>query len=439
MNKHDKPRGAEISRRDVLTGMALGAVASGGAGGLLGACHALKGSGGSDSELIKIGYVSPQTGALASFALADDFVVKEVNKALSRGIKSGGKTRQVQIIVKDSQSNPNRAADVARDLINGDKVDLILASSTPETTNPVSDQCEANGMPNVTTIVPWEAWFFGRGKKPGESFQYSTMFFFGMKEFTDCFISMWDRMEVSGRNVACLWPNDVDANAFRQGFGPPMKKANYTPVAPSGYENGTSDFSAQINTFKSSGAQLFTCTPIPPDFNTFWKQAAQQGYRPRLATVAKVMLFPSEAEALGELSNNIATDIWWSPQHPNRSSLTGQTAQELAAAFTAETGKQWTQALGSVYSLFEIAANVLGTVDDAHDRLAVAHALKTLKYEGMSGPLDFTAGPQPGIAIQKIVGGQWRRGKRFPWDVYIVHNHEYGAVPLSGDLQPTYG
>ncbi len=436
--KKGRARVNEISRREMLAGMGVGAVALGGGGALLEGCRSLKSSAVSTSEVVKIGYVSPQTGALASFALADNFIIKEITRALSKGITSGGKTRSVQIIVKDSQSSPNRAADVARDLINADKVDLVLASSTPDTTNPVSDQCEANGMPNVTTIVPWEAWFFGRGKKPGESFKYSTMFFFGMEELTDCFISMWNRTEVSKKNVACLWPNDVDANAFRRGFPPAMAKAGYTPVAPSGYENGTADYSAQISTFKSADAQLFTCTPIPPDFNTFWKQAAQQGYRPKLATVAKVMLFPSEAEALGELSNNIATDIWWSPQHPCKSSLTGQSARDLAAAFTADSGKQWTQALGSIYSLFEIAAAALGAVDDVHDREAVAHALKTLKYEGMSGPLDFTTGPQPGIAMQKIVGAQWRRGKQFPWDVYIVDNSAYKAVPVGGDLEPTY-
>jgi branched-chain amino acid transport system substrate-binding protein len=435
-NKSGELRG--IGRRHLLANMGLGAMALGGSS-VLGACRSLKGSGSGDTELLKIGYVSPQTGALASFAIADNFVVKQINQALSKGIKSGSKTRKVQIIVKDSQSNPNRAADVTRELINNDKVDLVVASSTPDTTNPVSDQCEANGMPNVTTIAPWEAWFFGRGKKPGESFNYSTMFFFGMQEFTDLFVAMWNRVQVSSRNVACLWPNDVDANAFRGGFPPAMTKANYTAIAPSGYENGTADFSAQISTFKHADAQLFTCTPIPPDFNTFWKQAAQQGYRPKLATVAKVMLFPAEAEALGELSKNIATDIWWSPYHPCKSSLTGQSARELADAFTAETGKQWTQALGSIYSLFEIAAHALGSVDDPHDRKAVAHALKTLKYEGMSGVLDFTAGPQPGIALQKIVGAQWRRGKRFPWDVSIVHNSEYKAVALTGDLEPTYG
>lgn len=426
---------AEISRRAILRGVGAGALLLGG-GTTLSACS-LKGSdSGDSSDAIRIGYVSPQTGPLASFALADNFVVKQIQEALGKGIKSGGKTRKVEIIVKDTQSDPGRAGNVAKELITVDKVDLVVASGTPDTSNPVSDQCEANGMPNCTTIVPWQAWFFGRGKKPGESFKYSTMFFFGMEEFTQLFVGMWDRIGAN-KNVACLWPNDVDANAFRAGFKEPMEKAGYKAIAPSGYQNGTSDFSAQINTFKQGDAELFTCTPIPPDFNTFWKQAAQQGYKPKLATVAKVMLFPSEAEALGPLSNNIATDLWWSPAHPYKSSIDGTSAKDLADKFAAETGKQWTQALGSVYSLFEVAVEAFKAVDDPHDRNAVAEALKKVKYQGMSGTLDFAAGPQPGIAMQKIVGGQWRPGTKFPWDIVIVHNATFPDVPVAGDLEPT--
>jgi branched-chain amino acid transport system substrate-binding protein len=443
MTANEAPLEAELTRRSLLRGAGAGAVLLGG-GGVLSACSSnLKGAksssktSGAGSDTIKIGYVSPQTGPLASFALADTFVVGLAREALAKGIKSGSKTRKIEIIVKDTQSDPVRAASVARDLINNDKVDLVVASGTPDTSNPVSDQCEANGMPNCTTIVPWEAWFFGRGKKQGESFKYSTMFFFGMKEFTDLFLGMWNKVGHAGKTVACLWPNDVDANAFRAGFKDPMAARGYKAIAPNGYQDGISDFSAQISTFKKANAELFTCTPIPPDFNTFWKQAAQQGYKPRLATVAKVMLFPSEAEALGTLSNNIATDLWWSPFHPYKSSLTGDTAKQLADKFAASTGKQWTQALGSVYSLFEIAAEAMRAVDDPHDHNAVAAELNKLSYEGMSGPLDFAAGPEPGIALQKIVGGQWRPGTTFPWDIVIVDNSTYPAVPVGGDLAPT--
>ncbi|MGW2149912.1 ABC transporter substrate-binding protein [Nonomuraea bangladeshensis] len=424
-----------MNRRSFLSAVGLGAAAIGGAP-LLSACGGLKGTGASSSDVLKIGYVSPQTGALAGFATADNFVVKQVTEALRGGFTAGGKKRTVEIIVKDTQSNPNRATEVTRQLINSDKVDLIVGSSTPDTTNPVADQCEANGIPNVTTIAPWEAWWNGRGGKDGEGFTYTTLFFFGMQEFADCFFPMWERMEVGNKNVAALWPNDTDANAFRQGLGPMITKAGYEVVDGGAYQNGVTDFSSQIAKFKSSEAELFTCTPIPPDFQTFWKQARQQGFKPKLATVAKVMLFPSEAEALGQLASNIATDFWWSPAHPYTSTLDGKTAQQLAEDFAA-TGKQWTQALGSVYSLFEIAVQAFKNAGDPKDRDDVADKLRTMKINCMSGDLDFTAGPKPGIALQHPVGGQWRKGTKFPWDVAIVDNTPNKAVPIGGDLLPT--
>ncbi|MFZ1882268.1 MAG: ABC transporter substrate-binding protein, partial [Rhodoplanes sp.] len=103
------------------------------------------------AKTIKLGYVSPQTGPLAPFAEADNFVIGLVNQAVKNGVKSGGATYPIEIVVKDSQSNPNRAAAVAKDLIVNDKVDLMLVASTPETTNPVSTQCEIEEVPCIST------------------------------------------------------------------------------------------------------------------------------------------------------------------------------------------------------------------------------------------------------------------------------------------------
>ena len=424
-----------FSRRGLLKGAGLGAAAIG-AVPLLNACGGLKGSSSSSSDVLKIGYVSPQTGALASFAAADNFIVSQVQDALRKGMTIGGKKRSFEIVVKDTQSNPNRATEVTRELIN-DGVDLIVGSSTPDTTNPVADQCEANGVPNVTTIAPWEAWFHGRNGKSGEGFKYTTLFFFGMEQFADCFFPMWDRIGVQSKDVAALWPNDTDANAFREGLGAMMKQEGWNPIDGGAYEDGATDFTAQIAKFKKSGADIFTCTPIPPDFQTFWKQAQQQGFHPKLATVAKVMLFPTEAEALGKLSKNIATDIWWSPFHPYTSALDGTTAKELADGYAAKTGKQWTQALGSIYSLFEVAVQAFKDADDPKDKDEVAKNLREMSISCMSGDLDFTAGPEPGVAIQHPVGGQWREGKEFPWDIVIVDNSPNPDVPVGGDLEPT--
>ena len=56
------------------------------------------------SAAVKLGYVSPQTGPLAGFGEADKFVI---DSFLATTKKMG---LNYEVIVKDSQSNPNRAA-----------------------------------------------------------------------------------------------------------------------------------------------------------------------------------------------------------------------------------------------------------------------------------------------------------------------------------------
>ena len=159
---------------------------------------------------------------------------------------------------------------------------------------------------------------------------------------------MWNRIHTN-KVVACMYPNDADGTAFREGFEPLIKASGYKVVDGGAYQDGTTDFTSMISTFKSKHCEVFSNAPLPPDFNTFWKQASQQGFKPKIATVAKVLLFPADTVALGPLVNNVATDSWWGPYMPYTSSLDGQTASALAAAYTPSTGNQWVQSIGSSY------------------------------------------------------------------------------------------
>ena len=123
------------------------------------------------AKVIKIGHVSPQTGPLAGFGEADPFILDQVRGILSKGLQSGGKSYKVEIVSKDSQSSGSRAAEVASELIQRDKVDLLVTSGTPDTTNPVSDQAEVNETPCVATNCPWQPYFFGRKGDPGQGLQ----------------------------------------------------------------------------------------------------------------------------------------------------------------------------------------------------------------------------------------------------------------------------
>ena len=142
---------------------------------------------------------------------------------------------------------------------------------------------------------------------------------------------MWNRIHAqlhTDKVVAAAFPNDSDGNAFRAVFPPIAKAAGYKFDMSSAYPDGTTNYSSMISQFKADKADFFTNVPLPPDFATMWKQSVQQGFKPKLATVAKVLLFPPDAYALGSLAYNVATDTWWVPTLPWKSSFTGETCQQ---------------------------------------------------------------------------------------------------------------
>jgi branched-chain amino acid transport system substrate-binding protein len=189
----------------------------------------------------------------------------------------------------------------------------------------------------------------------------------------------------------------------------------------------------QIAAFKSADAEILLGVPIPPDFTTFWQQAKQQGYTPKIATVGKALLFPSSVEALGDIGNNLGTEVWWTPTHPFTSSLTGQSAQELADAFEDETDKQWTQPLGFVHALFEVMSAALeeaGSTEGAD----VTKALASLQVDTVVGPVEWGTGPVANVAKTPLVGGQWRQtdGSEHPFELVVVSNSEAPEIPTAG-------
>ncbi|MBL0371644.1 ABC transporter substrate-binding protein [Rhizobium sp. KVB221] len=394
------------------------------------------------ADTLKIGFISPRTGPLAGFGETDGYVLEVARKALANGIEIGGKTYAVEILDQDTQSDPSRAGQLAKDLINNQGIDMMLAISTPETINPVSDACEAAGVPCLSTVMPWEAWYFGRGAKPDQPspFKWTYHFGFGVGEFHKTYVSQWNLIETN-KKVGVMYPNDADGNAIRANLAPLLQKDGFTIVDPGAYETGTTDFSSQIALFKQEGVEIINTFPIPPDFATFWRQAAQQGLHKqvKIVQVAKTGLFPSGVEALGELGVNLASAAYWHKAFPYKSTVSGVSGTELADGYEAASGKQWTQQLGATMSLLDAGFDALKKASDPKSRDAVAKSLSTLNTTTMIGKVDFTSGPFPNISPGPIIGTQWVKapeGSKFPLDYVVTENATDPNVPVAAKLLP---
>ena len=153
-------RGEPISRR--------GLIMSAGVAGLAATARPYGAFAAGPETTLNIGFISPRTGKLGGFGETDGYILELARKSLASGLKVGDKTYGVNVLDRDTQSDPSRAGQLAKTLINSDKIDMMLVVSTPETINPVADACEAAGVPCMSTVMPWEAWYFGRGAKPGQ-------------------------------------------------------------------------------------------------------------------------------------------------------------------------------------------------------------------------------------------------------------------------------
>lgn len=389
---------------------------------------------------IKIGYVSPQSGPLSAFSQADAYMVSRFLEST----KASG--LDIEVVVKDSQSNPNRAAEVAKELISRDEVNLILVASTPETTNPVCSVAESEEIPVISSVAPWQPWFIGQQGNPLDAsgwkpFDFVYHFFWGLEDNVSVFLNMWESLNTN-KQVGALWPNDGDGNAWASDVGmpPALGKPGYKLTDTGRYQNLTDDFSAQINAFKQANCEIVTGIPIPPDFTTFWTQAAQQGYKPKIASIAKALLFPESIVALGDRGHNLSAEVYWSPKFPFKSSLTGESCDDLAAAFSAASKRQWTQPVGFTHALFEIAADVLKRASDPTDSEALVEAIGATNLNTVVGNIGWGKDNVPpfarkNVAKTPLVGGQWRRQTDGTFDLVIVDNSRAPEIPTGGKLE----
>ena len=460
----NQPTAGRVSRRSLFRAAGVGAAVVGG-GALLEACSSgIQGasspasstgtgsaSGSGTNKEITIGWIHPVTGSLAGFGYPDNWVTQQVmaTSQFKNGIKIGGSTYKVNIKSYDSQSSVTKAGSLAKQAIQQDNCDLLFASSTPETVNAVASQAETLGTPLICSNIPWESWYINLGgnpQKPTLKPKWTIMYFLGAEHLALAFAPMWTRIgEKYGNNhkVAAAFPNDADGNAFRAVFPQVLGPMGYTLDMSSAYPDGLSNYTSMITQFKNHGDDFFTNVPLPPDFATMWTQSLQQGFKPKLATVAKVLLFPTDAYSMGSKVYNIATDAWWVPELPWHSSLTGQTCTELATAYTNAGLGQPNQNISN-FTLFEIAYAALSAVNNPHDKAELAAALYQVKLpEAVAGPVDYTStntktNPAPGVAITPPVGIQWQKGTKYALEAKVVDNTLQPNAKITGDLLPTF-
>lgn len=396
-----------------------------------------------EAGTIKIGFVVANSGPGALFGQATGFVKSQLEKLFAGGLTVGGKTYSVEVLVRDSQSSVNVATQVTTALMTQDKVDLIVATEGLAAIGG-GQMGVINKTPIVSTLFPSDAMIGVRGGP--ESFSnkgkpWNFHFLFDTADIANAYISMWEPVRSKTNDIVGTFYVDQPA---AQGFASPeyglpafLKKANYKTVEGGMFKMETDDFSNQVSTFKSGNAQIVTGFLFANHFASFWRSAAQAGYKPEIVTIAAAFLFPGGIDALGDRGDGLSTEIWWTPTLPYTSSLTGQTAAALAEAFEAQEGTQWTPVLGYAHAVWEVAVAGLKASGNPKDREAVRATLQKLTVDTIVGKVDFTTSGVPGIAKTPLVAGQWRRTKsgKYKYNLIITYTGPSSPFKAQGEFK----
>lgn len=427
MTYYNKLVRSGISRRTLLRGAGAGMISTLALPGYLRAQTAGR---------IRMAYITPATGPLGLFGETDGYTVQKIRAALGGTITSAnGDVYELEILERDSQSNPNKAAEIAGDLILNDEVHLMVPASTTDTILPVMEQSELYEAPCISAGAPWQAVIMPRG---GGEFDWTYHFFWGLDEALNTYVGLWNGLD-SNKVVGMLFPQNIDGETWgneEYGLPAPTRAAGYEVVIPGYFQPRTNDFSAQIAEFKAKGCEIIGGIAYPDDLKTFVTQCNQQGFKPKAITVAAALLFPGGVEAMGGLGNGMTTEVWWTPAFPFKSSLTGQTGREIADQWEADQKRQWTQPLGYSHALIEVAIDILKRSADPLDREANREAMAATDLATVCGPVRFAGTPHRNICTMPIFGGQWVQGANWPYDLKIVDNTVNQLFPPEQKIVP---
>jgi branched-chain amino acid transport system substrate-binding protein len=299
-------------RRKIIAAAALVATALTGCSGATG--------GAGEEGTIKIGASLPITGPLAAFGELIEAGYQELVDDVNAegGIEVDGTKREVELIIRDSESEPDTVSEQSRSLVLNDEVVALLGSVSPPLTIPASNVAERERVPFVTSLTPLQAW---KGANQ-EGWTYAWDIFFDELEMTDNQFLASDLVETN-KKIALFTDNEEDGIVMGQLWEDKAADMGYEVAYRAEFPVGTTDYATFIAEAKSAGAEILIAQMIPPDAFALWKQMKALSFAPKVAYCEKCAAQGAFQRELGDLAEGtITTDFVQSSDDETAARLT---------------------------------------------------------------------------------------------------------------------
>jgi branched-chain amino acid transport system substrate-binding protein len=375
---------------------------------------------------IKIGYVTPMTGALAEFSVAiqwvTDLALPVINKDGGIYIKEYDKRIPVEIIFADSESNPTKASEAAQKLVTTDKVDILVGAWTPDTTIPVSAVAEKNQIPAFMENSPVESWL------EGGPYTWTYALMFSVRNMMESYFDAWDKVDTN-KKIGFIFDNNVDGVVMAPMVKEIADGRGYTVIDPGRFPMSTPDYSSMINQFKQENCDIIVANAITPDYAVFFQQFYQMDYMPKILTVGKAIHFESNALTIGsaELANGLMGEIHWDRAYPWDSPLLGMTVQELCDKWEAEHDGPYPSTIANDLTCFEVLNELLNTAQTL-DKETLRDTFPLLNGPSTYGPINFD---ENHVFENACVVIQYVLGDRYPLEKNLIAHGKFTEIPES--------
>lgn len=345
----------------------------------------------SETETIKIGAILAVTGG-ASFLGAPEAKTLEM---LAEQINADGgiNGRQIELIIKDSAANPEKAISFAKQLIEEEQVIAIIGPSTSGETMQIKDLCESNKTPLVSCaaaeviVNPVASYVF---KTPQKDNYVAELIFQTMND---------------------MGITKIGVVAANTGFGNAGKGQleKYAPqygieiALAETYDKAATDLTAVLTKIKAEGVQAVVNWSIVPAQAIVPKNMKQLGmdvplfqshgfgniqYVIAAGEAAEGIIFPA-----GRLL--VADDL--PDSHPQKATLVA-----YKNAYESRYDEPASTFGGHAYDAFMIVVEAAGTADSL-SREDIRNAIESLTgFPGTGGIFNFTKEDHNGLGMDSL-------------------------------------
>jgi branched-chain amino acid transport system substrate-binding protein len=264
----------------------------------------LSDSGVSDTE-IRIGNIVPYTGPLAAFATIGKAEAAYFDMVNDNGGINGHK---VKFISYDDSSNPTKAVEQTRKLIETDKVLLMFGSFGTPSNLATRAYLNDRKIPQLFVASGDDEW--GNPKAFPWTMGWQPTFRAEGRIYANYIQAAYPE-----RKIAVLWQNDQFGRDLFQGLQEGLGDWARMIVADTTFDlSDSSSLDAQIEVLKSSGAEILLFDVAPPIAARALRRIAELGWRPvyifanASASIANSLRPAGLENAVGVISTSFLKD-----------------------------------------------------------------------------------------------------------------------------------